>query len=373
MEQSPQLYVGLMSGSSLDGIDAVLVEFENKHCHLKHALAYPIPDNLKQVLDNLTRPGENEIERMCQVDVELGEVFADAVNSLLKQARLTSDKITAIGSHGHTLRHYPDTSYATTLQVGDPNRIAELTGITTVADMRRRDMAAGGQGAPLVPTFHKYIFSNAINRIVLNIGGIANLTCLPSDQSQPVTGFDTGPGNALMNAWIHHCQNKDFDTAGTWAASGSVIPTLLEPMLNHDFFRQAPPKSTGRDIFHLDWLLSIVNKQNYLPQDVQATLLEFTARSICDAINQYFDVAEEILVCGGGVHNDFLMQRLTQLLVNKKVNSTQSRGIDPDWVEAMAFAWFASQSMQQKTSNIPSATGATHPVILGGIYYSLKP
>lgn len=368
MEQSSQLFIGLMSGSSLDGIDTVLLEIGHNQYRLQHALVHPIPDELKQSLDNLTSPGENELERMCQADVQLGTVFADAVHHLLEKARLTKDNISAIGSHGHTLRHYPETAQATTLQIGDPNRIAELTGITTVADMRRRDMAAGGQGAPLVPAFHQDLFSNQSNRIILNIGGIANLTFLPADKRQPVTGFDTGPGNALMNTWIQHCQSKDYDTAGSWAASGTPIPALLDSMLSHAFFQQPPPRSTGRDTFHFDWLHSLINDRDYLAEDIQATLLEFTARSISDAITQYLNSGEEVLVCGGGVHNDFLMLRLAQLLTGKKVSSTRSCGVDPDWVEAMAFAWLARQTLKGEPGNLPSVTGARHPVVLGAIY-----
>lgn len=367
MKPAPQLYIGLMSGSSLDGIDVALVEIGDTNCNLQHALVYPLPEKLKQLLDNLTRPGENEIELMCQADVELGKILSDAVKTLLKEKNLSADKITAIGSHGHTLRHYPET-HSTTLQVGDPNRIAEFTGITTVADMRRRDMAAGGQGAPLVPAFHQFLFRNNTNRIILNIGGIANITCLPADKNMAVTGFDTGTGNALMNSWIYHCKGQDFDNAGAWASSGKVILSLLDEMLTHPFIIQPPPKSTGRDIFHLDWLDSIINNQAFLEEDIQATLLEFTARSISHAITNYFTIAKEVLICGGGVHNELLMQRLTQLLDGKKVCSTQMYGVDPDWVEAMAFAWFAHQTTQAQTSNLADVTGASHPVILGGIY-----
>jgi anhydro-N-acetylmuramic acid kinase len=294
MEPPTQLYIGLMSGSSLDGIDVVLVEVGDTRCNLQHALIHPLPKKLKQSLDNLTRPGENEIEHMCQVDAELGMVLSDAVKNLLKNTNLSADRITAIGSHGHTLRHYPDT-HSTTLQVGDANRIAEFTGITTVADMRRRDMAAGGQGAPLVPAFHQFLFRNNTNRIILNIGGIANVTYLPADHKKPVTGFDTGTGNALMNSWIYHCQGKDFDDAGTWARSGKIILSLLDEMLNHEFLSLPPPKSTGRDIFHFDWLRSLINNQKFLDEDIQATLLEFTARSISDAISNYFNIVEEVL------------------------------------------------------------------------------
>jgi len=367
MESSSQLFIGLMSGSSLDGIDAALIQIENSQCNLLHAQLHPIPQKLKTLLDSLTRPGENELEKMCQADVELGITLSDAVNNLLKNTNLSAENITAIGSHGHTLRHYPET-HATTLQIGDANQIVERTGITTVADLRRRDMAAGGQGAPLLPAFHQYLFNNNSNRVILNIGGIANVTCLSAEKNIPVTGFDTGTGNALMNAWIHHCQRKELDEAGAWARSGKLISPLLAEMLNHSFLKQPPPKSTGRDTFHLDWLRSLINSQTLRNEDIQATLLEFTARSISDAISTHFAIAEEVLICGGGVHNDFLLQRLKQLLEDKTVCSTEVYGINPDWVEAMAFAWFAYQTMQGKSSNLPAVTGASHPVILGGIY-----
>ncbi len=363
------LYIGLMSGSSLDGIDAVVVDFGQERPHLIAHHCHPIPADLKTELDSLTRRGEDELARMCEADARFGEHLAEAVIHLLQHAGLNSDDIHAIGSHGQTVRHYPQSRHPTTLQLGDPNRIAERTGITTVADLRRRDMAAGGQGAPLVPAFHQVVFQQPEEeRAILNIGGIANLTLLPADPAEPVRGFDTGPGNALLDAWILRQRQQPFDEAGNWAASGKVQPALLERLLAEPFFHLPPPKSTGRDLFNLDWLQNMGGAIKDQAEDVQATLLELTARSIADALEQYAAQTSRVLVCGGGVHNRLLLHRLQTLMPKRKVETTSAVGIDPDWVEAMAFAWLARQTLHQQGGNLPQVTGAQHAVVLGGIY-----
>ncbi len=362
-------YIGLMSGSSLDGIDAVLVDFQSVPVNLAGQHRQPIPAELKNELDALTRSGTDELARLCQADAWFGELLADAVLALLARTGVDASAIAAIGSHGQTLRHYPDTPRPTTLQIGDPNRLAELTGITTVADFRRRDMAAGGQGAPLVPAFHQAVFRHAhVDRVILNIGGIANLTLLPANRDKPVSGFDTGPGNALLDAWIARHRQQDCDHEGRWAATGTVIPALLQQLLADDFFHQPPPKSTGRDVFSLDWLDAQLKGGDYPAADVQATLLMLTARSIAEAVHHHAPDYPQLLVCGGGVHNTALMQQLGQLLTGMEVKSTAQAGLDPDWVEAVAFAWLARQTLRHRTGNLPSVTGASQAVILGGIY-----
>ena len=359
-----------MSGSSLDGIDAVLVSFESSSPQLHAHFIYPLEPDLVRELDALTRPGMDELTRLCRADVLLGEYFANAVMNLLDQAGIVSKEVRAIGSHGQTVRHYPDSLAPTTLQVGDPNIIAERTGITTVADFRRRDMAAGGQGAPLVPAFHQAVLHDPErNRGIVNIGGIANVTLLPANLEAGIAGFDTGPGNALLDAWIRQQRNENYDHHGEWAASGHFHPELLTALLGEPYFFRAAPKSTGRDMFNLDWLTNCwPTVMELSPVDVQATLLELTAVTIADAIRQTSPEPEQVLICGGGVHNITLLQRLNALLPEQQVLSTKDVGLDPDWVEAMAFAWLARQTLKHQAGNLPVVTGARHPVVLGGIY-----
>lgn len=361
-------YIGLMSGTSIDAIDAALVEIsDDSHCKLVAHHTHPIPEQLKQSLLSLIQPGENELARMMQCDVALGKVFAEASNELVNKSKFTTKQVKAIGSHGQTLRHYP--GEATTLQIGDANIIAQLTGITTIADFRRRDMAAGGQGAPLVPAFHKIIFSGyGYDQVIVNIGGIANITLLPADNTN-VSGFDTGPGNCLMDEVALQYLKLPYDRDGEWGASGHVHPGLLERMLNDTYFAKAAPKSTGREYFNLHWLNEILKSfPNLAAQDIQATLCELTARTISDAIINSMPSAKRTLVCGGGVHNSALMKRLDELLIEQQVGSTETEGMDPDWIEAMAFAWLAKQTLENKPGNLPDVTGASQTVILGAIY-----
>ncbi|VAX12722.1 Anhydro-N-acetylmuramic acid kinase [hydrothermal vent metagenome] len=367
-------YIGLMSGTSLDAVDAALVSCSNQHCELQQSLALPIADELRQQALSLLLPGDNELARLCRLDVQLGRLFAKAVQALLAQAELDSSMINAIGSHGQTLRHYPDNEFPTSLQIGDPNIIAEQTGITTVADFRRRDMAAGGQGAPLVPAFHQAMLQdNRYNRVVVNIGGIANITVLAKDHNKPVVGFDTGPGNALLDSWTQQHLQQTHDKEGKWAASGTCHPALLDNLLKDPYFSQPPPKSTGRETFNLRWLEKSLQNFSGLPaQDIQATLVELTAITIAQAILKYSPDAGQILICGGGSHNKFLMQCLAMHLPRQIIQPTSNVGIDPDWVEAMAFAWLAKQTLDGQAGNLASVTGARHPLILGGIYPAME-
>ena len=366
------LYIGLMSGTSLDGIDAALVRFKNEHATVLESICLPLSPDLKDEIKSLINPTENEINRLMALDVQLAKSFTEAAQQLINKANIKKENVIAIGSHGQTIRHLPE--HATTLQIADPNIIAEVTGITTVADFRRRDMAAGGQGAPLVPAFHEQIFRDTKkNRVILNLGGIANITLLPADKNKAATGFDTGTANTLINHWVQQHQNKNYDESGKWAASGKINEDFLQELLNDDYFKLAPPKSTGTEYFNPAWLTKKLSAFPFLAaEDVQATLAAFTATTIKDAVNQYAlgeDGAEEMIVCGGGVHNDFLLQLLKQYLPNIEINSSAKYGLDPDYVEATAFAWLAKQTMEHKAGNLPEVTGASRSVVLGGVYY----
>jgi len=370
-----ELYIGLMSGTSMDAIDAVLVNLDRRVPLLSHQLNIPVPGKLRTRLTAAAQGEAITLSHLSELDVHLGHMFADAVKSLLQQSGISAKTVRAIGSHGQTIYHRPSGPFPTSVQIGDPNIIAERTGITTVADFRRRDMAAGGQGAPLVPAFHEAVFRlNDRNRVIANIGGIANITILPADPLKKISGFDTGPGNTLMDGWIKKQQRKNKDDSGRWAASGIVDEGLLGKMLKDPYFRKAAPKSTGREYFNPAWLDKLLkrHKQRILAKHVQATLCELTARTISDAIHDYALDTDEVLVCGGGVHNLSLMLRLQMLLGDIRVVSTEEFNTDPDYVEAIAFAWLAKQTLEHRAGNIPSVTGARHGVILGGIYDCCK-
>ena len=360
-------YVGLMSGTSLDGIDAVLAEITPEHTRLvaHHYLAYP--KDLRLQLLKLHSPQDNEMHLAALAAHQLAHLYADAARDFLAQAGQDKAGVRAIGCHGQTLRHRPESGY--TIQIGNAALLAELTGVTVVSDFRSRDIAAGGQGAPLVPAFHAQVLRHpTLHRVIVNIGGVANITDLPPAGS--VRGWDTGPGNMLMDAWIHQHEGATYDTAGAWAARGKVSASLLDKLLSHDFLNLPPPKSAGREQFNLDYLQTQIStlRDPIGPVDVQATLLEFTAQSLCDAIKQECSGVQEVYVCGGGVHNDALMQRIAALLTPVPVSSTATAGIDPDWMEALAFAWLARQTMHGLPGNLPEATGARGARILGAIY-----
>lgn len=364
------LFIGIMSGTSMDGIDVALVEFQQQGHDLIASRSHPWPAELQQQLRSIAQPGENEVERLGILDARVAEEIAKCVMDLLQQASLEPRQITAIGSHGQTIRHRPGATPPFTLQIGDPNRIAELTGITTIADFRRRDLAAGGQGAPMVCAFHQSIFrDDKENRAILNLGGIANITLLPSDHQKPVSGFDTGPGNTLLDTWIRLHLNSQYDDAGSWAASGRSYQPLLHAMLNDPYLRLAPPKSTGPEYFNLAWLDGILSRFSALnPRDVQATLVSFTATTIAQAIEREAAGCNRVIACGGGVHNQELMRQLRGQLKDIQLDISSAHGIDPDQVEATAFAWLARQTLLGLPGNIPEVTGASGPRILGGIF-----
>ena len=365
-----ELYIGLMSGTSMDGIDAVVMDLSGVP-QILAAKYTPYDKETRDGLIGLCTNNHHTVELLGSMDTSLGQQFAQAALEVLRQGGISTDKIRAIGSHGQTIRHEPHAPAPYSLQIGNPNIITEITGITTVADFRRRDIAAGGEGAPLVPAFHNEIFrSSDKDRVVINIGGIANITILPKDKDLPVTGFDTGPGNVLMDGWSERHLGATFDTDGQWGASGNLHNPLLTTLLEHPFFKLKPPKSTGREYFNLQWLDETLHDLPNLPlpQDIQATLCELTACSISRAIATYAPKTHEILVCGGGVHNKMLMHRLGFHLQGRSIHSTEQFGIHPDWVESAAFAWLAKQTLEGKYGNLPSVTGATKAVVLGGIY-----
>jgi anhydro-N-acetylmuramic acid kinase len=374
----PALYVGLISGTSMDAVDAALVALgEHVQPRMLDALAHPLPDGLHGRLAAVIAPGPVALTELGELDVALGHLFADACEALLDRARVRPDQVRAIGSHGQTVHHRParrqsvdrsDGPLPFTLQLADPNVIAERTGITTVADFRRRDMAAGGQGAPLVPAFHRAVLAHPDQtRVVLNIGGIANITCLPAQRE--VCGFDTGPGNTLMDAWVSRHLDRPRDQDGAWAAGGQVRPGLLKRLLADPYFAAPAPKSTGREYFNLDWLDAVLaDGPDLAPQDVQATLTELTALSVARAVTEHAPDCLTLLVCGGGVHNATLMGRLKVHLEDLRVESTAAHGIDPDWVEAMAFAWLAGETLAGRPGSLPAVTGARGARVLGGIY-----
>lgn len=361
------LYIGLMSGTSLDAVDAVLVEFGKQSTQVITTHQHAIPIDLRQEILDLNQPSENTIHRMGKADVKLGHLFAESVLALLEKTNHSTKDINAIGSHGQNIHHAPNAEYPFTLQIGDPNIIAMKTGINTVADFRRRDMALGGQAAPLAPAFHDYLFQNRSENIgVLNIGGIANLTVLPTKPSNNVIGFDTGPGNTLMDVWYQKQHTEYYDKNGSWAASGQYNENLLMQLLQDAYFSKMPPKSTGREYFHWNWLMPHL-PTSIKPEDLQATLMELTVHSISNAVNAYLTRNNRLYVCGGGTHNTALMHRLKEYC-ECTIQSIETVGIHPDWVEAAAFAWLARQTLLGKPGNIPSVTGASAPSILGAIY-----
>ena len=369
-------YIGLMSGTSLDGVDGVLVQWSD--IGTLHVLAYatqPFSTALRSELLALNTPGPNELHRAALAGNAVSRAYAQVVQQLLTHSACTAQQVHAIGAHGQTVRHQPQhhDGCGYTLQLQNPALLAELSGITVVADLRSRDVAAGGQGAPLVPAFHAGVFGRSDQAtLVLNIGGIANLSVLPAqhDPQSPVIGFDTGPGNALMDWWCQQHTGAPYDNGGQWAASGQTDTDLLQRMLAEPYLHQAPPKSTGRDLFHPTWLHQQLQacSTSLSPQDIQATLTAFTAHSCAQAVRRWGMHSDSLLVCGGGALNTELMRQLQALLPQLHVQSTTARGLPPLQVEAAAFAWLARQCMQQQPGNLPAVTGARGPRILGAIY-----
>ncbi len=375
-----QLYIGLMSGTSVNSIDAALIDYSLPSPVLIATHEHAIPPDVRKKIIELCTPSTNEIEKFGNLNRALGILFSDATKELLTKANISPARVKAIGSHGQTIRHHPNgvnEEHGFSLQIGDPSTIAANTGITTVADFRNKDIALNGQGAPLTPALHANVFRDTENdRCIINIGGMANITFLPSERNtseKSVFGFDTGPGNVLLDHWINRCENQPYDAGGKWASKGTVNHLFLNKMNSHPYFELHYPKSTGREDFNSNWLEEqlalLATDDSIAPIDVQTTLAELTATTISDALKKYCDNSKEIYICGGGVHNLYLMERIRANLPDKKLGTTEELGVHPDWVEACAFAWFAKQTMERHTSNLPEVTGASRTAILGGIFY----
>jgi len=359
------LYLGVMSGTSLDGLDIALIAQEH-NTRLLGTRYLPMPVELRSALLSLCASGPDELARAAIAEQQWVALAAQGINELLIQYDIPAHSVRAIGSHGQTVRHEPARGFS--IQIGNSALLAELTGISVVSDFRRRDVAAGGQGAPLVPAFHQALFaSEGSTRAILNIGGFSNLSLL--EPESPVHGFDCGPGNVLLDAWIQRHQGLAYDQDGQWAASGQIQPQLLQALLSDPYFQTQGPKSTGRELFNLNWLdQHLQNLPAFAATDVQATLLELTAISITEALKAAQQNTEMLLVCGGGAHNHTLMRRLAQLLPDSHVSSTDAHGVPADWVEAMAFAWLAHCCLEGIPANRPSVTGARGLRVLGAIY-----
>jgi anhydro-N-acetylmuramic acid kinase len=357
-----------MSGTSMDGIDAALVSFGDASVEIHATHSQPYPQELKDaLLVAIREPLDVALDTSGELDRRVGECFRDAALTVIDNSGVSRQEVVATGSHGQTLRHQPNADEPFSLQIGNAQLIAAGTRITTVANFRQADIAAGGQGAPLVPPFHQWLFGSGDNgRVIVNIGGIANISVLLAGGAD-VLGFDTGPGNGLMDAWISRHQGKPYDAEGAWAASGSVVESLLAEFQSDPYFKLRTPKSTGFEYFNPKWLRSF-DVDRCAAADVQATLCELSATTIATAINESAGDSGEVFVCGGGVHNTELMRRLDRHLPAATVSSTRSVGLDPGWVEAVAFAWLAMRTMQGQTGNLPSVTGASHKVVLGDIH-----
>jgi len=363
---NPEYYIGIMSGTSLDGVDAVLVDFSHPASSLIHSYFFPYDDDLRKALLSLHQSGHDELNRAAILSNRLSSLYAQVVQNVLKYAKVQPQEVSAIGCHGQTVRHCPEMDKKYTIQLVNAALLAELTQITVIVDFRSRDIAAGGQGAPLVPAFHQAWFgASNIYRVIVNIGGIANITSL--DPHSTTIGFDCGPGNILMDAWCQQHREQNFDKDGEWAASGDVIPELLARLLDDPFFARLPPKSTGRELFNLEWIQGRLCG-NEKPEDVQATLLQLTIEAIVQSIQAHCSAASEIYVCGGGAQNAHLMRGLTESSPGKRVATTDLLGIAADWVEAFAFAWLGQQTLARKPGNLPAVTGAKGKRILGAIY-----
>lgn len=370
---STALYIGLISGTSMDGVDCAVVDCSGHTPRVIHFNTTEFAPDLKQRLLRLTTNQGVDLRMFGSADIDVARFFAQAVNSFLTVHRLKPADIVAIGSHGQTIWHEPPQRAEQrpfTLQIGDPNTLAEQTGITVVADFRRKDMAAGGQGAPLVPALHRELFnSNTTDRIVLNLGGIANITLLPKNGGACL-GLDTGPASVLMDAWIKRHRDQDYDENGAWATSGHIDAALLNALLDEPYFRLPAPKSTGREFLNLAWLDQKLAKTTTIkPVDVQATLLEFTAQTVSKEVNKLLS-SGEVIACGGGARNAALLQRLQERLPGFALRTSTELGIHADCVEAVAFAWMAKKTLHREPIDFSAFTGARHPVIAGGIYYS---
>ncbi|MFK8027623.1 MAG: anhydro-N-acetylmuramic acid kinase [Gammaproteobacteria bacterium] len=363
-------YIGLISGTSTDAIDAVAVTIDDhNNIHELASLAYPIEQTLRDKIFSI-QTNSISLSQIGELDTQVGEAFASAALALIESNKLDPSTICAIGSHGQTVKHDPTSSQPYSLQIGNPSIIAERTNITTVADFRRRDIAAGGQGAPLVLAFHQAWLGKHANSAVLNMGGIANITVLADQSSQPRLGFDTGPANTLLDAWTRKHLNKTFDENGQWSKSGKTNQQLLDSLMKHPFFRKVPPKSADISQFNLSWLENFLRLfPDIEAKDVAATLIDLTIASIKNALSAWATGTKQVIACGGGCRNEYLMHELSKRIYPIRLTTTKEFGIDVDWVEATAFAWLAKQTLEKKPGNAHHSTGAKHPCVLGGIYY----
>jgi anhydro-N-acetylmuramic acid kinase len=363
----PDLFIGLMTGTSLDGVDAVLTDLGGARPQLVAHTHHGFAPDLRAAMLELNAPGKDELHRAAVAAQHLARAYASAVEEVLLHAGVEAESVRAIGAHGQTVRHRPDAGY--TIQLNAPATIAELTGIDVIADFRSRDIAAGGQGAPMVPSFHAALFRTNVARAVVNIGGIANLTGLPPfDGDAPVTGFDCGPGNVLIDTWAARHLRESFDRDGDWAAGGRSHAALLAALLDEPYFRLPPPKSTGRDLFNAQWLDRKLAQRNIEARDVQATLTRLTASCIGAAVNDYFPRAADVVVCGGGAFNQTLLRMLAEECAPRQVTTTAALDVAPEHVEALAIAWLAREHLLRRPASLPAVTGARGPRILGALY-----
>lgn len=371
--QGSELYVGLMSGTSLDGVDVAIVDFTGFPPALRYCSTTPYSVSIRDRLLELCRSQTTSLDNLYSLDAELGEIYAGVVNAALEKAGVAANQVIAIGCHGQTIRHSPDSAMPYTAQIGDPNRIAAITGISIVADFRRKDIALGGQAAPLAPAFHRFLFrSSEEDRAVVNIGGIANISYLPADPDRAILGFDTGPGNTLLDYWTEQHRDASYDDGGVWARSGKVNTELLERMINSEpYFHHTAPKSTGTEYFNPGWLLAFLDettKEALTPSDIQATLVELTVTTIARALQALPSRVGNCYLCGGGARNLYLAERLALALPECAVITTAALGLDPDFVEASAFAWLARERINLRVGNLPAVTRAQQAGILGAIY-----
>ena len=368
-----EIYVGLMSGTSLDGVDVAIVDFSSFPPRLLHSATTAYEAQVRESLQQLCQQQTIPLDGLYNLHAQLGEIYAETVIQALADEGLERDRVAAIGCHGQTIRHGPDATFPYTAQIGDANRIAVRTSIDTVADFRGKDIALGGQAAPLAPAFHRFLFrSDDENRAVINIGGIANITCLPANADEKVLGFDTGPGNTLMDIWCQQHRGRPYDASGDWARQGVVDDSLLRKMISSEpYFSLPPPKSTGTEYFNPDWLRRQIGNTPD-PANVQATLAELTAVTIADAIEALPIDVSSCFVCGGGAHNQYLLERLQRKLGERRLETTEALGLDPDFVEACAFAWLARERVKLRPGNLPEVTRAGKPAVLGAIYAADK-
>jgi anhydro-N-acetylmuramic acid kinase len=372
MKDHESYYLGLISGTSADAIDVALLQFDQAP-RVVATMAFEYPTLLrKQILDLNVHDAKISLDDLGSLDTQIGQVFARSALTFIEHYQIPKSRILGLGSHGQTVRHKPRALFPFSMQLGNPHVIAEITGITTVADFRQRDVAAGGEGAPLLPAFHAMVFANnQQNQAVLNLGGIANLTLLPSKAEEKILGFDTGPANCLIDAWLREHHDQPYDRGGQMASEGKIHEGLVQHMLQDPYFFQLPPKSTGREYFQLQWLAQYVDQLAQLKiADVLATLVEVSVQSIVMALHRHAPDTHQLWVCGGGVHNHYLMQRLAAQLKPMMVQSTAQCGVDPDFIEAAAFAWLARETLLSKPGNLPSVTGARGLRVLGAVFHS---